>query len=85
MAWKVMQYNENPAGNVRIAAGSPGRETMKTVTSLFGAAVAVLAFSAPALSQDTVTLRVHQMLPAQATIPAKAIEPWAQRVEEHQL
>ena len=55
---------------------------MKTATSLFGAAVAVLAFSAPALSQDTVTLRVHQMLPAQATIPAKAIEPWAQRVEE---
>jgi TRAP-type C4-dicarboxylate transport system substrate-binding protein len=29
-----------------------------------------------------VTLRLHQMLPAQATIPAKALVPWAQKVEK---
>ena len=29
-----------------------------------------------------VTLRFHQMLPPQATIPAKAIEPWAAKVEK---
>ena len=27
-------------------------------------------------------MRIHQMLPAQATIPAQAIEPWAKMVEE---
>jgi TRAP-type C4-dicarboxylate transport system substrate-binding protein len=32
--------------------------------------------------QDVTTLRVHQMLPAQATIPRTAIEPWTKRVEE---
>lgn len=51
---------------------------------LAGAAAgsAVLATPAIVRAQDATTLRVHQMLPAQATIPAKAIEPWAQRVEE---
>ena len=29
-----------------------------------------------------VTMRVHQMLPPQATIPAKAIVPWMQKVEK---
>ena len=38
------------------------------------------AFSGAALAQN-VTLRFHQMLPAQATIPAKAIVPWAKKVE----
>lgn len=36
---------------------------------------------APARAAD-VTLRFHQMLPPQATIPAKAITPWAQKVEK---
>ncbi|MEX2319082.1 MAG: C4-dicarboxylate ABC transporter, partial [Bauldia sp.] len=27
-----------------------------------------------------VTLRLHQMLPPQATIPAKALTPWAEKV-----
>ncbi|MEO6395690.1 MAG: TRAP transporter substrate-binding protein [Devosia sp.] len=53
---------------------------MKMRTILL-AAVASLALSGAALAQ-TVTLRVHQMLPAQATIPSKAIEPWVKRVEE---
>ena len=43
-------------------------------------AAAVLCAGAPAMAQ-TVTLRLHQMLPPQATIPAKALVPWAQKVE----
>ncbi len=45
--------------------------------ALIGAAL--LATSAMA---QQVTLRLHQMLPAQATIPAKALVPWAKKVEE---
>lgn len=44
------------------------------------AAVAVGLMSVPAMAQ-TITLRLHQMLPPQATIPARAIVPWAQKVE----
>ncbi|WP_302175528.1 TRAP transporter substrate-binding protein [uncultured Hydrogenophaga sp.] len=44
------------------------------------AAVAGLAFAGSAMAQ-TVTLRLHQFLPPQATIPAKAIVPWAQKIE----
>ncbi|GAA6143569.1 TRAP transporter substrate-binding protein [Hydrogenophaga sp. 5NK40-0174] len=43
-------------------------------------AVATLA-SGAAFAEGTVTLRFHQMLPPQATIPAKAIMPWAKKVE----
>jgi TRAP-type C4-dicarboxylate transport system substrate-binding protein len=35
-----------------------------------------------AMAQETITLRMHQMLPAQATIPSKALLPWAQKVEK---
>ncbi|MFC7461350.1 TRAP transporter substrate-binding protein [Hydrogenophaga defluvii] len=47
------------------------------------AAVAALAATATstAMAQQTVTLRLHQFLPPQAVIPAKAIVPWAQKVE----
>jgi len=47
------------------------------------AAVAALATTAAstAMAQQTVTLRLHQFLPQQAVIPAKAIIPWAQKVE----
>lgn len=34
-----------------------------------------------AWAQD-VTLKLHQLLPMQATIPAKAIEPWIKKVQE---
>lgn len=44
-------------------------------------AAAVLCVGGQALAQQ-VTLRLHQMLPAQATIPAKALVPWAQKVEK---
>jgi TRAP-type transport system periplasmic protein len=53
---------------------------MKTTMILAGALTA-LAMSTTAFAQE-VTLRIHQMLPAQATIPAQAIEPWAAKVAE---
>lgn len=53
--------------------------TRRTALSVLSAvALAALASTA---SAQTVTLRLHQMLPPQATIPAKAIVPWAQKVE----
>ena len=48
--------------------------------SLLGAAA--LAVSAQTALAADVTLRFHQMLPPQATIPAKAIAPWAAKVEK---
>ena len=51
----------------------------RTALAAMGA-VAALAVTGTAMAQ-TVTLRLHQMLPQQATIPAKAIVPWAQKVE----
>ena len=53
---------------------------MKTKMLVMGALTA-LAMSTSAFAQE-VTLRIHQMLPAQATIPAQAIEPWAAKVAE---
>ncbi len=53
---------------------------MKTKLLILGA-LAALAMSTTAFAQE-VTLRIHQMLPAQATIPAQAIEPWAAMVTE---
>jgi TRAP-type C4-dicarboxylate transport system substrate-binding protein len=50
-------------------------------SSLVLAALAAVAMSATSFAQE-VTLRVHQMLPAQATIPAQAIEPWTKMVSE---
>ena len=45
-------------------------------------ALAMSALSATgALAQD-VTLKMHQMLPQQASIPARVLDVWAQRVEE---
>jgi TRAP-type C4-dicarboxylate transport system substrate-binding protein len=43
--------------------------------------IGLLASGMPAEAQEH-TFRIHQMLPPQATIPAKFIEPWAKRVEE---
>ncbi len=52
----------------------------RTTLALLGAA-ATLTLAGQAMAQ-TVTLRLHQMLPAQATIPARALVPWAQKVEK---
>ena len=41
-----------------------------------------LAGAAQTASAADVTLRLHQLLPPQATIPAKAIAPWARKIEK---
>lgn len=53
---------------------------MLKLNSIVVAAAAFGAMTASALAQE-VTLRLHQMLPPQATIPAKALTPWAEKVE----
>ncbi len=52
----------------------------RRTTLLAVGAMAAATLAGSALAQ-TVTLRLHQMLPQQATIPAKALIPWAQKVE----
>ncbi|WMT87539.1 TRAP transporter substrate-binding protein [Pelagibacterium sp. 26DY04] len=52
---------------------------MKLKSILLGA-VAALSVAGAGVAQE-VTLRLHQFLPAQATIPASAITPWAEKVE----
>jgi len=54
---------------------------MKILATMLGAAVASIALTGAALGQE-VTLRLHHFLPAQATIPAKAITPWTQKIEQ---
>ena len=49
--------------------------------SLLAALAALSALAAVPAQAQTVTLRLHQMLPATATIPARAIVPWVQKVE----
>lgn len=50
------------------------------IRSSIGAALA-LGLSVSAATAQDVTLRLHQMLPLQATIPADAIAPWIEKVE----
>ncbi|MBL0917781.1 MAG: TRAP transporter substrate-binding protein [Hydrogenophaga sp.] len=45
------------------------------------AALGAASLAGKALAQQTVTLRLHQFLPPTATIPARAIVPWAQKLE----
>ena len=52
----------------------------RTAVAALGIAAAGL-FAGQAAAQQTVTLRLHQFLPPQATIPARAIIPWAQKIE----
>jgi len=52
---------------------------MKIWTRLLAAAAALGAMTVVSAAQE-VTLRFHQMLPPQATIPAKAIIPWMEKV-----
>ena len=47
------------------------------IAGLSGAALSMTAFQAFAAD---VTLRLHQMLPPQATIPSKVLAPWAEKV-----
>ena len=48
--------------------------------TVVGAAAAAISWSVAAHAQE-VTLRLHQLLPLQATIPAKAITPWIEKVQ----
>ena len=52
----------------------------RTALAALGAAATTL-LSGHAAAQESVTLRLHQMLPPQATIPARALIPWAKKVE----
>jgi TRAP-type C4-dicarboxylate transport system substrate-binding protein len=45
------------------------------------AALAATTLAGSALAQQTVTLRLHQFLPSTATIPARALAPWARKIE----
>jgi TRAP-type C4-dicarboxylate transport system substrate-binding protein len=55
---------------------------MKAIKScLFGIGLLSVTALQGAAAQTT-TLRFHQMLPPQATIPAAAIKPWAEKVEK---
>lgn len=54
---------------------------MFNLKALTAGVVAVAAFTTVAAAQET-TLRLHQMLPPQATIPAEALKPWAAKVME---
>ena len=53
---------------------------MKMFKTMLAAAAAMGAMTVASMAQD-VTLRFHQMLPPQATIPAKAIKPWIEKVQ----
>lgn len=53
---------------------------MKKLSLLIGATATAIALASTAMAQE-VTLRLHQFLPAQATIPSKAIQPWIDKIE----
>jgi TRAP-type C4-dicarboxylate transport system substrate-binding protein len=53
---------------------------MKTLRKTLLATVAMALAATGAWAQD-VTLNLHQLLPLQATIPAKAIQPWIDKVQ----
>jgi TRAP-type C4-dicarboxylate transport system substrate-binding protein len=59
------------------------RQVMKTARTWWGAVGAILGGTllAGAAWAQQVTLRVHHFLPAQASIPKMAIEPWAKKIE----
>ncbi|MBO3759238.1 TRAP transporter substrate-binding protein [Ciceribacter sp. L1K23] len=54
---------------------------MLTKSLLAGLAGLAFTLSAGASWAADVTLKLHQMLPPQATIPSKVLEPWAQKVQ----
>lgn len=53
---------------------------MKKLSLYIGATATAIALATTAMAQE-VTLRLHQFLPAQATIPSKAIQPWIDKIE----
>jgi TRAP-type C4-dicarboxylate transport system substrate-binding protein len=57
------------------------RNSIKAAAAAVVAAVGITAGSGGATAAD-VTLRLHQMLPAQAAVPKNILEPWMARIEE---
>lgn len=55
---------------------------MKIRHILTGAVLAAATLLAGAAVAQDVTLRMHQFLPPQATLPGKILDPWARSVEE---
>lgn len=53
---------------------------MKRRHLIIGAALAAMMSTTSSYAQD-ITLRLHQFLPQQASIPGRAIEPWIAKVE----
>lgn len=54
---------------------------MNRLLAIIGAAFFASAGAGTAAAQNVTTLRLHQFLPAQSTVPAHGIKPWAQRIE----
>ena len=54
---------------------------MSRMKTILYAAVALGAMTAASQAQE-VTLRLHQFLPPQATIPANALTPWVEKVQQ---
>ncbi|MCR9219248.1 MAG: TRAP transporter substrate-binding protein [Alphaproteobacteria bacterium] len=57
------------------------RKTMAAGLAALTLAAGAALTAAPAAAQE-VTLRLHQFLPPQATVPAKAITPWIEAIQE---
>ena len=51
------------------------------LNKLLLAGVAAFGLSTAALADDVVTLKIHHLLPPQATVPKNFIEPWTKKVE----
>ncbi len=52
---------------------------MKKLVTILAATAAAMMLAGSAAAQD-VTLKLHQMLPGAATIPAQALKPWGEKV-----
>ena len=47
--------------------------------------LAASAVAVPVFAQDAVTLRLHQFLPPQSSVPRLALAPWAQQLEKDSI
>ncbi len=85
----IALFNEPGSERAHPLTSRTIHQKLETNMSLLTRRTTLLALSAVALAglagragaQQVVTLRLHQMLPPQATIPARALVPWAQKVE----
>lgn len=57
------------------------KNTRRKMMSILGA-TALATVAMPSLAEDVVTLRLHQMLPEQANVPAHVLTKWMADVEE---